>query len=251
MSDVDLTVIIDTENLGDEIPLIRKVIKTLRDNFDILYSKYRVGFEDYYYREKYTLNHFKKLNREGIIDDHKLEILKGFLDPYDHGSLKKNLKDIMEVNMSYTSMMRDTQDLKRYLDKDNFFVIKYIFKYGGKFLPIDLAFHTQKRRQKFINTRLSSDVGYLEAIFNSGLYYIYLKRLGSKMFFDEKTVKLGKEIKSIIRRQEKYISQVNQNICQATIDGDKEEEKRIEIELEKHFESLARKYRKKTEFTRI
>jgi hypothetical protein len=244
-SDADVRVLIDTPELGDKISLIRRIVKSLRDKYPILHVQYRVGFEDYYYREKYTLSYMNKLHREGRIDDQKLDVLEKYFDPYDHGSIKKNLKDVLDIDMSYTGLMRNTEELKKYINRENRFVIKYIIEYGKGYIPIDLGINTYQVYQKFIDTRIGNDSDYLETNFSAGLYYHYLKRLGSRLFFNKRTVGLAKEIKGVIRNQERYISQNYQKVSKALVEGDKKEEKRLEMELEKHFEKLARKYKKR------
>jgi hypothetical protein len=247
VSDVDIRVIIDDLDIINQIPLIRKIIKNNRDNPKCLYGEYLVGYEDYYYREKYSFPYIKKLYTQGTIDQDTLDQISTFFKPvYYHDYIKKILQKYLGVYISYTDVMKNTKKLKHYISKDNNLRVKFIFGYGKKYMQYDFIFITKNRYQQFVNTISLTDNLFLESLYNSGQYYYYLKRLKSRLMSIGKLTE-GKKLKKLIIDQEEYISKNNQEQYQAMVNNDKEKLRLVQEELELYFKPLAIKYYKKRE----
>ena len=188
INDVDIHCIIKNTNISNNKNLILNIINTIENTRNIVYKKYYTGHLSYFYRKKYTLSYFKKLNNEKIISNHEFFIIKKLIESnVDEDIIKKKVGDMLEISWNIKEIKNgfklyngNRYDFFKCLKKDNFMWIDLIYKFKQTYIPIEFIIMSEK---DFKKSRKKDNIyrGCKLPLFEFQIcnYYNFIKRLQS------------------------------------------------------------------------
>ena len=263
INDIDIHCILNSNNITQKKEVVLDIIDKIENNNNILYKKYYTGHLQYYYRQKYTLKYFKKLNENGIISSKDmLKIEKIINNNGDNNIMKNILDDILELEWSYNDIKNGKRiqninyDFLKCAKRDNFIWIDIVYKYKNKYLPIEFIIMTKKdfnkKNKKDNNIYRGCKLPLYEYSVNN--YYNFVKRLMSCYCVNLKRkyyknlsendcdfLKLSiDEIKKFLERNYKYISIYHQKITKLKIKNNKSDIDKEKNEFNLYFYKYAK-----------
>lgn len=213
VTDVDIMISFSDGPLSSHSLEIRKIIKKIRDFNQVSYLDFYLGHEDYYYREKYSLRYFKKLRDEGVIDDKMYQKLETLMDKgVETESLRRLTKKFLGKVWSYTKLMKDTEEFKKYLDKDNMIFIDILLQYRENYIPIEIVINTSIEKQRSVDTLIKNCMIAMHRYYIEDYYY-FLKRLASCYMMkknNQYAIQTAKKIRDIIISKDELLSKIRQ-----------------------------------------
>lgn len=244
VTDVDIKIFFSDGPLSKHSSEIRKIIKNIRDFPQVSHLNIYLGHEDYYYREKYSLSYFKKLRDQEVIDDKMYSKLENLIKRgVETESLRRLTKKFLGKCWSYTKFMKDTEELKKYLDKDNMVFLDIILQYGSKYIPVEMVINTSVELKRNTDTLIKNCL-YAVYRYHIEEYYYFLKRLASCYMMkknDKYAIRTAKEIRSIITSKDKTLSEISQKWTKIKLGG-KEYDVDEEEMISELFQEYAHKY---------
>ncbi len=222
VTDVDMMFSFSDGPLSEHSSEIRKIIKNIRDFSKVSYLRIYLGHEDYYYRQKYTLGYFGKLRDQGVIDDKMYGKLENLMDRnVETESLKRLTKKFFGKSWSYSKIMKNTEEFKKYLDKDNMIFIDILLQHGSKYIPIEIVINTKMEKKRSVDTLIKNCMIAMHRYYIEDYYY-FLKRLASCYMMKKNNkyaIRTAKEIRGIIISKDKLLSEIRQKWTRVKMNG--------------------------------
>lgn len=245
VTDVDMMFSFSDGPLSKHYSEIRKIIRNIRDYKEVSYLNFYLGHEDYYYRQKYSLGYFRKLRDEGLIDDKMYGKLENLMDRgVETESLRRLTKKFLGKSWSYTKVMKDTEEFKKYLDKDNMFFVDILLHYESKYIPIEIVINTKMEKKKSVDTLIKNCMIAMHRYYIEDYYY-FLKRLASCYMMKKNNkyaIRTAKEIRKIIISKDKLLSTIRQKWARVKMGEEEQDDEDEEETMRKMFQHYAQEY---------
>lgn len=256
INDIDIHCLFkQTEKISDEIDTILKIINYFENYKDIVYKKYYIGHINYYYRNTFNINYFKKLEKNRIINNENLENIAKLINTnVEHNIIKKKIDCILEIPWDKKDINNKSKiynnikyNLKNSIERDNFIWFNLILKNKNSYIPIEFIIMTNSDFNNAIskkNIYTGCKLAKSEFIINN--YYNFLKRLRSCYCIKKKKQTnniylndMYNKINDFLKNQEIYISKYHEKKAKYLVENKLDKIKKLNKNFNMKFKNFA------------